>query len=60
MEKQREEEKIMKLTHLMNEDETLKKESRYFEKGERTIHRQIIPAKDRIEEYKRKSMQKQF
>ena len=45
---------------MLDPDLVEKKEMAFFEKQERTIHKDIVPAKDRIGEYKRKSFGKLF
>jgi len=45
---------------LLNEQLQLSKEKKMFDEGQRTIHKDIPPSKDRIEEYKKKSFGKLF
>lgn len=54
IEKQKEEEIKRKKARLRDEVYNAQVEKGWFEAGERTIHKDIIPAKDRIEFYKRK------
>ena len=49
-----------KRSKLLDENYILQKEKQFFDKQERTVHKDIIPAKDRIVEYKRKSFGKLF
>jgi hypothetical protein len=36
------------------------KDKKMFDEGQRSVHHDIIPAKDRVEEYKRKSFGRLF
>ena len=60
MQKKKEEEKEARRTRLLDETLKLQKERRMYEEGERSIHQEIPPAKDRITEFKRKSFGKFF
>ena len=60
MERRKEEKKEMHRQRLLNEEIQLEKEKEMFDEGQRSIHREIPPAKDRINEYKRKSFGKLF
>ena len=53
-EKKRQEEISRKKAKLRDEEYNMEVEKARFEAGERTIHKDIIPAKERIEWYKRK------
>lgn len=44
----------------MNEKNNIMKEKKMYDEGQRSIHQEIPPAKERIEEYKRKSFGKLF
>ncbi len=44
----------------MNGNITMAKDKKMFDEGQRSMHRDIPPSKDRIEEYKRKSFGKLF
>ena len=45
---------------LLNEKNIMMKEKKMYDEGERRLHKDILPAKDRIGEYKRKSFGKLF
>lgn len=45
---------------MLDENLTLLKHKKLFDEEERTVHKDLIPAKDRIEVYKRKSFGKLF
>jgi hypothetical protein len=48
------------MSKLLNEDLVQAKEKKYFDEGERSTLKDIIPAKDRVDDYKRKSFGKLF
>jgi hypothetical protein len=52
------EKKELKRQELLNENNRDEKDRKRYEVGERSIHHQIPPARDRVEEYKRKGLQK--
>jgi len=60
MEARKKARKDERVNKLLDEELNQKKEAGLFSKGERTIHKEIPPAKDRLTDYKRKSMQKLF
>lgn len=54
--KRQEQQKQQKRLNLMNESFIEQKEKKIFDNEERTIHKDIPPAKDRIMSYKKKSL----
>ena len=60
IQKAKEDKAEAKRSKLLDENFVLQKERKFFENQERTIHKDLIPAKDRIGDYKRKSFGKLF
>ena len=60
IQRRKETREIEKRNLLLNEERFEDKERKMYDDGERTIHRDIPPAKDRITDYKRKSFGKLF
>lgn len=50
----------MKREELLNEENEIAKARKRFEVKERTVHKDIAPAKDRVTEYKRKCFGRLF
>lgn len=45
---------------LLDEDKNMEIERLRFDKGQRSVHRDIAPAKDRVQDYKRKCFGRLF
>ncbi|CDW84410.1 UNKNOWN [Stylonychia lemnae] len=60
IQRRNEEKQTQKREKLLNENYIEQKQKKFFEDGERTVHQDILPAKDRIGEYKTKSFGKLF
>lgn len=60
IQKRKNEQQEDKRARLLNENVTMMKDRKMYEEGERSIHKDILPAKDRICDYKRKSFGKLF
>jgi len=56
----KEEKEIKKRNQLLDDDRFEQKDRKMYEIGERTIHGDIPPAKDRIIDYKRKNFGKLY
>lgn len=60
IQKQKEQVAKDKRERLLNSQINVQKSKKMFDAGERTIHQDLPPAKDRIEEYSRKSFGQLF